>query len=87
MLQGSENSSILNGNDNLQSQRKKEYLIKLLQLEQQKYVDLQSKLDKLTGLNNSINEELDRVDRQLGITTKRKSQLEHDKDKKVLRHD
>lgn len=84
LLQGSENGSILNGNDGVQSQRKKEYLIKLLQLEQQKYSDLQSKLDKLNSLNNNINEELNRVDRQLGVTTKRKSQLEHDKDKKVL---
>lgn len=83
LLESSDNGSIFNGNNNLQNDRKKKYLVTILQAEQQKYVELQSKLDELNTLNDKINSELNNVDKQLGITTKRKSQLQQDKDDKL----
>jgi len=76
------NDSIVNGNENLLYERKKKYLIKLLESEQQKDIELQSKLDKLNELNDKINAELDRIDSQLGITNNRKSRLEKEKETK-----
>lgn len=77
------NDSIVNGNDNLLYERKKKYLIKLLESEQQKDVELQSKLDKLNELNDKIKAELDKIDSQLGITSSRKSKLEKEKETKT----
>lgn len=77
------NDSVINGNNNLLYERKKKYLSKLIELEQQKYAQLQSKLDKLNEVNDQINEQLDVIEKQLGITSKRKSQLQQDKEEKL----
>lgn len=77
------NDSVISGNDNLLNERKKKYLIKLLVLEQQKYAELQAKLDKLNQVNDNISAELDKIDKQLGTTSRRKSQLQQEKDAKL----
>src|SRR5579863_5637629 len=74
------NDSIVNGNENLYYERKKKYLTKLLESEQQKNTELQSKLDKLIGLNDKISAQLDKIDSQLGITSDRKSKLEQERE-------
>ncbi|MCC2625132.1 MAG: hypothetical protein K0R14_1005 [Burkholderiales bacterium] len=76
------NDSVVNGNDSLLYERKKKYLIKLLELEQQKGTQLQAKLDELNALNIKISAQLDKIDNELGITTKRKSKLEKEKEAK-----
>lgn len=83
VLQSNEHSSILNGNDNVQAQRKKQYLISLLQTEQGRYNQLQDKLNKLKELNDSITLELEKIEKQLGMTTKQKLQLQQDKQVKM----
>lgn len=75
--------SIIAGNDNLLHRRQKKYLIKILQQEQQKYVDLRLKLAKLDTLNDKISAELDRINKQLGITTKRASKLQTEKEARL----
>lgn len=77
------NNSIIGGNDILVHERQKKYLVKILELEQKKNIELQSKLEKLTALNNKITAELNRVDSQLGTTTKHKSKLEKEKEAKL----
>ncbi|MCE3269450.1 MAG: hypothetical protein K0R49_1704, partial [Burkholderiales bacterium] len=77
-------NSVLMGNNSLLYERRKRYLVKLLELEQQKNIELQSKLDKLNQLNNKINAQLTRINSQLGITTKYKSKLEQDKEAKTM---
>jgi septal ring factor EnvC (AmiA/AmiB activator) len=76
------NDSVVNGNDSLLYERKKKYLIKLLELEQQKGIQLQAKLDELNALNTKISAQLDKIDNKLGITTKHKSKLEKEKEAK-----
>ncbi|MFN7094559.1 MAG: murein hydrolase activator EnvC family protein [Burkholderiales bacterium] len=82
MLQAKSNS-ILGGNEALQDSRKKLYLIKILRLQQQKYQALQTKLDQLNSTNTKIENELARLDRQLGLTTQHKKQLQLTKEQEL----
>lgn len=82
MLQAKSNS-ILGGNEVLQDSRKKLYLIKILKLQQQKYQTLQTKLDQLNSTNTKIENELARLDRQLGLTTQHKKQLQLTKEQEL----
>lgn len=73
-----ENSSqsILSGNDVLQNERKKVYLVQLLKLEKNKYIALQGKLNQLNTLNNNLQLELTRLNAELDAAARRKQQLE-----------
>jgi septal ring factor EnvC (AmiA/AmiB activator) len=82
MLQAKSNS-ILGGNEALQDSRKKLYLIKILRLQQQKYQELQTKLDQLNSTNTKIENELARLERQLGLTTQHKKQLQLTKEQEL----
>jgi len=82
LIQNSSNS-ILEDNNQLQNSRRKTYLIQLLQIEQTKYNNLQAKLDQLTATSTKIQNELNRLNSQLGITTNYKKQLQVAKQVKI----
>ncbi len=78
-----ESQSVLVGNDNTATNRKKVYMLVLLNAEQKKYLELQSKLNKLQELNDKLDDEIDDLDDRLGDTSNRKKQLELDKAMKI----
>lgn len=75
--------SVIAGNDTLDSKRKQTYLVELLKAEQVKYQSLQVKLDQLKVLNDKLALEVDRLNTQLGVTTKTQQQLLLEKQSKL----
>jgi septal ring factor EnvC (AmiA/AmiB activator) len=69
-------NSILSGNDYLQNERKKVYLIQLLKFEKKKYLALETELNKLNALNDKIGQELERLNGQLSDVSKKKQQIQ-----------
>ena len=63
-----ESASIFSGNDWQINNRKQQYLVRILNLEVTKYKQLQTKLNELKDLNDKLNSELTRLNKQLGIT-------------------
>ena len=78
-LQSKDSASIFSSSNNLDKQRKKRYLISILVVEQKKYQELSSKLNQLKELSAKIEEELSRLDSELGTTAKRQEQLRQDR--------
>ena len=78
-LQSKDSASIFSSSNNLDKQRKKRYLISILVVEQKKYQELSSKLNQLKELSAKIEEELNRLDSELGTTAKRQEQLRQDR--------
>lgn len=78
------NSSIFSGNSTEQENRKKTYLIKILQKEQQKYADLQKQLDQLNQSNQKLTDQVLELDKKLG-DTKAYSKLLHQKQQQKLK--
>lgn len=74
-LQSTSSGSIFNANNSLQNDRKKQYIIALLKAEVVKYQNLQAKIEELNVLNKKINDELNRLDKELGTTTEHKAVL------------
>ena len=70
-----EESSILNGNTGLDSERKKVYLISILKSEQAYYTELSAKLLKLQEVNRKLQSEVERLDDQLGDAKDKHKQL------------
>lgn len=68
-------SSVLNTNSSLDSNRKKNYLTAILKSEQDYYTDLDAKLHKLQQLNIKLQQEVDRLDDQLGDAKDKHQQL------------
>lgn len=65
MLENQENNSLLNSDNALQVERKKRYLINLLQEQYNKYKILQTNLKQLNKLSFKIGNELNRLDDRL----------------------
>lgn len=77
-------SSILAGNDSLNYNRKKTYLIAILNIQQKKFQELNLKLNELNLINNKLQKELDRLNKKLNDITEQKNQLiAENKDKLV----
>lgn len=70
-----EQDSILSGNDSIDANRKKAYLIEILTLQQQQYQKLSQKLTELQNLNNRLVVEVDRLNAKLGNTAKQHDKL------------
>lgn len=68
-------TSIFSENNTLDNNRKKQYIIILLKNEVVKYKTLQNKLNELNAINQEINAQLLKIDKELGITVKRKQIL------------
>jgi murein hydrolase activator len=81
-LQSKDSASIFSTTNSLESKRKKTYLINILLSEQKKYQELSAKLDQIKGLSMKIEAELDRLDLELGTTSKRQARLQHDRERK-----
>lgn len=67
--------SIISGNDEIDSKRKKMYLLKLLNQENSKYNTLQKQLKQLTILNDKLSKEIKSIDARLNNITQQKEQL------------
>ena len=67
--------SILAGNDSMDAERKKTYLVAILQVEQNKYNELSKKLTQLQALNGKLQAEVERLNAKLGNTSKQHEQL------------
>ncbi len=72
-----ENSSdsVLSLEDNVQSKRKTQYLIKILKCEQSKYQNLQIKLNELNQANIKLADQLQKLDQDLQKRIKQQEQL------------
>ena len=81
-LQSKDSASIFGAASNLERQRKKRYLVSILVVEQKKYQELAAKLNQVKELYVKIETELDRLDKELGTTSKRQERLHQDKQTK-----
>ena len=78
-----ESASIFSGNDWQINNRKQQYLVRILNLEVTKYKQLQTKLNELKDLNDKLNSELTRLNKQLGITLQNAEYLKQDSQDKI----
>lgn len=76
MLQNT-SDSIIAGNDYLDSQRKKIYLLKLLKQENDKYTTLAHQLDELDRISATLTQEISTLNQNMGTVSQKKSSLEH----------
>jgi septal ring factor EnvC (AmiA/AmiB activator) len=67
--------TILSGNDSLTEQRKKAYLLELLNLEQTRYTQLNQKLTQQQALNTRLQAEVDRLNKAMGSKAQQHQQL------------
>ncbi len=67
--------SLLAGNDALDAERKKTYLVAILKAEQDKYMQLNKQLAQLQALNSKLQLEVERLNAKLGNTAKQHEQL------------
>lgn len=67
--------SLLAGNDALDAERKKTYLVAILKAEQAKYMQLNQQLTQLQALNSKLQFEVERLNAKLGNTAKQHEQL------------
>lgn len=67
--------SLLAGNDALDAERKKTYLVAILKAEQAKYMQLNQQLTQLQALNSKLQLEVERLNAKLGNTAKQHEQL------------
>lgn len=67
--------SILSGNDSLETERMRVYMTKVLQVQSEKYNQLNIKLGQLQALNNKLQNEVDRLSARLGETSKQHDTL------------
>lgn len=58
--------SILSGNDSVNLERKRMYMISILQQQNQKYIELSNQLDNLQELSQRLQVEVDRLSKQIG---------------------
>jgi septal ring factor EnvC (AmiA/AmiB activator) len=75
--------SIISGNDSLEQERKKIYLLELLKQQQARYQQLSIKLTQLDSLNQKLQQEVDKLNKRLGTTSQQHQQLLAVKDKTV----
>lgn len=75
--------SVLAVNDTLQTKRKTQYLINILQVEQAKYQSLQTKLNELYIANDKLAVEVARIDKELGDKAKEQEKLQALKQQKI----
>lgn len=67
--------SIVSANDNLDSHRRKIYLLKLLNQENAQYIALQRQLNQLNSLSVKLNNEILQIDDELGNVSEKKDEL------------
>ncbi len=75
--------SIVSGNDSLNQERKKVYLLEILKQQQLRYQQLNDKLNQLDNLNKKLQQEVDNLNKRLGTTSQQHQQLLAVKDKTV----
>lgn len=75
--------SIISGNDSLDQERKKVYLLEILKQQQARYQQLNDKLTQLDNLNKKLQQEVDNLNKRLGTTSQQHQQLLAVKDKTV----
>lgn len=75
--------SIISGNDSLDQERKKVYLLEILKQQQVRYQQLSDKLTQLDSLNKKLQQEVDNLNKRLGTTSQQHQQLLAVKDKTV----
>jgi septal ring factor EnvC (AmiA/AmiB activator) len=75
--------SIISGNDSLDQERKKVYLLEILKQQQTRYQQLSDKLTQLDSLNKKLQQEVDNLNKRLGTTSQQHQQLLAVKDKTV----
>lgn len=75
--------SIVSGNDSLDQERKKVYLLEILKQQQLHYQQLNDKLSQLDSLNKKLQQEVDNLNKRLGTTSQQHQQLLAVKDKTV----
>lgn len=75
--------SIISGNDSLDQERKKVYLLEILKQQQARYQQLNDKLTQLDSLNKKLQQEVDNLNKRLGTTSQQHQQLLAVKDKTV----
>lgn len=75
--------SIVSGNDSLDQERKKVYLLEILKQQQLRYQQLNDKLSQLDNLNKKLQQEVDNLNKRLGTTSQQHQQLLAVKDKTV----
>lgn len=75
--------SIVSGNDSLDQERKKVYLLEILKQQQLRYQQLNDKLNQLDNLNKKLQQEVDNLNKRLGTTSQQHQQLLAVKDKTV----
>lgn len=71
----SQQQSFLSGNDALDSERKRIYLTRILQVQNDKYIQLSQKLNQLQDLNSKLQAEVDRLSGKLGETSRQHDEL------------
>ena len=78
-----ESNSVVGGNDALQTRRKQQYLIQILKAKEEQYHKLEDKLDELSRLNIKLKNQLDRLNKQLGMTSQKTEQLKAEQQAKL----
>lgn len=76
--------SILSGNDEMEQQRKKIYLITILQEKQHQLANLQQQLNGLNQQNKKIQQEIDRINARLGSVRRQNQELQTKKQTDLL---
>ena len=78
-----ESASVFSGNNWQTNNRKQQYLVRILNVEAAKYKQLQTKLNELKYLNDKLNNELNRLNKQFGFTAHKTEQLKQEHQNKV----
>ncbi len=78
-----ESASVFSGNNWQVNNRKQQYLVRILNVEAAKYKQLQIKLNELKYLNDKLNNELNRLNKQFGFTAQKTEQLKQEHQNKV----
>jgi septal ring factor EnvC (AmiA/AmiB activator) len=74
--------SILSGNEGSDENRKKVYLIAILEHEQNKLQLLQNKINRLNSISDNLQKEITQLNNKLGNTVAQKQKLQNDQQKK-----
>ena len=75
--------SILSGNDTMSAERQKIYLIAILNTKQSTLNTLQNKITTLQVINSNLQQEVNKIDQQLDMTTKKQQQLQYNKQHQI----
>lgn len=74
-----QNQSIISGNNSLEANRKKTYLLTILQDEQNKLLTLKEKIKSLNAIHEKLQAQIDRLNKRLNVTNVAYKQLQTSK--------